>query len=48
MKKNGFSIIRFNKKIINNIIDVKLNDLIKIEMNNGSLLAKIKEIHEKK
>ena len=47
IKKMGFSISRKNTTIINNINDLKEDDLFTVEMINGKILTQVKEINEK-
>ena len=44
--KKGYSIVRFNKKIIININDLNVKDVISIQLYNGELSALIKKKKE--
>jgi exodeoxyribonuclease VII large subunit len=43
----GYSITKLNNKVISNIKNVKVDDLINIEVKNGLIEAKIKKVSEK-
>lgn len=47
IKNMGFSIIRKDAKIVKNVCDLKKNDLLAVELNNGNLLTQVKETNEK-
>ena len=48
IKKRGFSILRKNNSIMIDNNKLKINDLVDIEMYNGFVKAKVKEIYDKK
>ena len=48
IKNKGFSIIKKDGVIIKTINDLKVNDLINIEINNGIIISEIKELYDKK
>ena len=48
LKKRGLSILRKEKKIINDISLVRINDILNLELLNGTLRIKVKEINENK
>ena len=47
-KERGFSILRKDNKIINDLSFVNIEDMLTIELSNGLLGVKVKEIHENK
>ena len=42
----GYSITSINDKIITDVNDVKIDDVIKTEMKNGYIKAKVIEVKE--
>jgi exodeoxyribonuclease VII large subunit len=46
--KRGYTIVRHNGKILKNVINLKMNELINLELYNGSIVAEIKKIINKK
>ena len=44
LKKKGYSLVKINNKIINDIKKIKENDLIEIDMFNGNIMAIVKTI----
>ena len=47
IKRMGFSIVRKNDTIINDLKKININDIIDIDMANGSLNTKVRKIYEK-
>mgnify|MGYP001250360114 CR=1 FL=1 len=47
LKKKGYSIMKINNKIINNIKMIKEKDLIDIDMYNGEIIATVEKINRK-
>ena len=47
LKKKGYSIMKINNKIINNIKMIKEKDLIDIDMYNGEIIAIVEKINRK-
>ena len=43
----GFSIIRKNDKIVSNINQININDLINLELYKGTVSTQVREINEK-
>ena len=48
LKERGFSILRKDNKIVNDLSSIKIMDMLTIELSNGLLGVKVKEIHENK
>ena len=48
LKERGFSILRKDNRIINDLSFVNIEDMLTIELSNGLLGVKVKEIHENK
>ena len=47
IKKMGFSILRKNDKIVSNINQININDLINLELYKGTVSTQVREINEK-
>ena len=45
LKKKGYSLIKINNKIINDIKNIKEQDLINIDMYKGQIIAIVKKIN---
>ena len=45
--KRGYSLTYKNEKIVNNINDISINDVLKIKLTNGEIITKVTKIEEK-
>ena len=43
----GFSILRKNDKIVSNIKQININDLITLELYNGTVSTQVRNVNEK-
>ena len=47
LKKMGFSILRKNNKLVRNIKNINVNDLVNVELFKGNIDTKVRKINEK-
>jgi exodeoxyribonuclease VII large subunit len=44
--KKGYSVSKVNGKVITNVLDVKIGDEVKIQVNNGEVISKVLQIRK--